>query len=67
MFDIVTFGSATWDVFLSTKDFKILKAKQFVSSKGICFNLGSKIKVKTIKFSFGGGGTNTAVSFANQG
>ncbi|MDD4663787.1 MAG: carbohydrate kinase family protein, partial [Caldisericia bacterium] len=29
--------------------------------------LGSKIDVEDIKFTFGGGGTNTAVSFAKQG
>lgn len=59
MFDIITFGSATWDVFLRPKKFKI--------GKEICFNLGSKIDLEEIHFSSGGGGTNTAATFARQG
>jgi len=67
MKDVVTFGSAAWDVFMKIGGFKSLKSKKFVSKTGICFNLGSKIDVDDIYFSSGGGGTNTAVTFANQG
>ncbi len=67
MFDIITFGSATWDIFLRPKGFKIIRNKGFISEKGICFNLGSKIDVKDIEFNSGGGGTNTAATFAKQG
>jgi ribokinase len=67
MFDIVTFGSATRDLFLKSKDFKTLKSKEFITGQGLCFNLGSKIYLDDLVFATGGGGTNTAVTFAGQG
>ncbi len=67
MFDVVTFGSATRDLFLKSKDFKIMKSKEFVTGQGLCFNLGSKIYLDDLFFATGGGGTNTAVTFAGQG
>ncbi len=70
MFDIITFGSATWDVFLRLKPasgWQVLKNKKFIKGKGICFNLGSKVDVRDIYLSSGGGGTNTAAGFVKQG
>ncbi len=67
MFDIITFGSATWDIFLTPKSYQITKNKKFVTSKGVCFNLGSKVDVESICLSSGGGGTNTAATFSKQG
>ena len=67
MFDIITFGSATQDIFLQPKSFQIVEEKRFITGKGICLSLGSKIQVKDINFLSGGGGTNTAVAFAKQG
>jgi len=67
MYDIITFGSATKDIFLKAKDFKTVRGKEFVTGKGVCFNLGSKVEIKDIMFSSGGGGTNTAATFAKQG
>ena len=68
MYDIITFGSAAQDIHLKSKAFKILKGeKDFVSGEGICLNLGSKIDVDDIIFTSGGGGTNTAATFAKQG
>jgi len=68
MYDIITFGSATKDIFLKPRNFKILKDKKnFVTGNGICFNLGSKVEVEEMFFSSGGGGTNTAATFAKQG
>jgi ribokinase len=67
MLDIITFGSATWDVFLQLESFEAIKNKKFISGQGICFNLGSKIGIKEIKFNSGGGGTNTAATFSRQG
>jgi len=68
MFDIITFGSATQDIRLKSKAFKILKnEKDFSTGEGICLALGSKIDVEDIAFTSGGGGTNTAVAFAKQG
>ncbi len=67
MFDIVSIGSATRDVFVNADDFKSLNIADFSTGKGLCFPLGSKIEVKKIVFTSGGGGTNAAVTFARQG
>ncbi len=68
MYDIVTFGSAAQDIHVKSKAFKILKdEKDFSTGEGICLTLGSKIEVEDITFSTGGGGTNTAATFAKQG
>ncbi len=67
MYDIITFGSATWDIFLRARNFQVIRNKKFVTGKGICFNLGSKVDIQDIYFSSGGGGTNTAISFSKQG
>lgn len=58
-FDIVSFGSAVIDTFISTK----------VKEKGHFFNyhLGDKILIENLKFDIGGGGTNTAVAFSRLG
>ncbi len=74
MYDIITFGSATKDIILKSKAFKVTKDlpaqagdKDFVTGEGICLSLGSKIDVEDIKFNSGGGGTNTTATFAKQG
>ena len=68
MYDIITFGSAAQDIHLKSKAFKILKDnKDFMTGTGICLTLGSKIEVEDIIFTTGGGGTNTAATFAKQG
>jgi sugar/nucleoside kinase (ribokinase family) len=67
-FDIVTFGSAAQDVHIKSKAFKILQdEKDFATGQGICLPFGSKIDVEAIEFASGGGGTNTAATFAKQG
>jgi len=43
MFDIITFGSATRDLFVKSKSFKTLKSKNFITGRGLCFDLGSKV------------------------
>jgi len=65
--NIITFGSATWDIFMRTKEFRVVKNKKFATGKGICLGSGSKIDIEDINFSSGGGGTNTAATFAKQG
>lgn len=68
MYDIITFGSATCDVLLESEEFgKVREEKRFLNHKGICFSLGSKIPISNITFLSGGGGTNTAFTFKNQG
>lgn len=67
MYDIITFGSAAWDVFLMLDKFKTIKSDKFSRGQGLCLDLGSKIDVKEIFLFSGGGGTNTVATFANQG
>ncbi|MBI2054032.1 MAG: carbohydrate kinase family protein [Candidatus Staskawiczbacteria bacterium] len=68
MFDIITFGSASKDIFIKSGAFKVLhNNNDFIAGKGICLDLGSKIDVDDIVFASGGGGTNTAATFARQG
>lgn len=67
MLDIVTFGSVSWDIFVKPKNSKIISDKKFVTGKGVCFNLGSKVDIEEIEFNSGGGGTNTAATFSKQG
>ncbi|MCK9578371.1 carbohydrate kinase family protein [bacterium] len=67
MFDIITFGSATWDIALNLPKAKIKKEVNLIVDKGILFNLGSKIDISNINTNFGGGGINTATTFALQG
>lgn len=67
IYDIVTFGSASWDIYLDPKQMKIIPVKSFSSGKAIAFNLGSKIDLKKTCFSMGGGGVNSAFTFSRQG
>ena len=67
MYDIITFGSATRDVFIKSKKFKTLRRKEFITGQGLCFNLGSKVYLDELFFATGGGGTNTAATFTKQG
>lgn len=68
MYDIITFGSATQDVFLKSKGFtEIKEEKKFFNKKGVCFALGGKVDISEIEFASGGGGTNTLFTFKNQG
>ncbi|MEK6918403.1 MAG: carbohydrate kinase family protein [Nanoarchaeota archaeon] len=59
MFDIITFGSAVVDAFAYTNA---------AEKKGFMYYpVGAKILLKDLKFSIGGGGTNTAVAFSRLG
>jgi sugar/nucleoside kinase (ribokinase family) len=59
MFNIITIGSATKDIFLDAK--KLKKDNDF------SFPLGEKIELEKILSFSGGGGVNTATTFALQG
>ncbi len=67
MYDIITIGSATRDVFLKAEGFELRKHADSPTGEEQCFPLGSKIEIKEVTFTTGGGGTNTAVTFARQG
>lgn len=65
MFDIITFGSTTKDIYLIFKKLPLINKKS--AKEGLFFSTGSKTNVEKILFRIGGGGTNTATTFANQG
>lgn len=66
MYDVVTLGSATVDVFVKVSP----QGTEFVETQhhsDVCFPLGAKILVNEMVMDTGGGGTNAAVSFARLG
>lgn len=67
MYDVITFGSATVDVFAMTEAETIsIKHGDFVE-EFIAYTSGSKILIEDLHFDIGGGGTNTAVAFSRLG
>ncbi|MBD3313757.1 carbohydrate kinase family protein [Candidatus Woesearchaeota archaeon] len=68
MYDVITIGSATVDVFVNTHKDKVVKAKHHKTEEFLtCYPLGSKMLIKDLNFTTGGGGTNTAASFSKLG
>lgn len=67
MFDVITIGSATRDVFLISDDFKILKSPKSKTGAYECVTLGSKIEIDKMVLTTGGGATNAAATFASLG
>lgn len=68
MFDVVTIGSATMDVFVECDDANIVS----VSSKDkisefMSYPYGAKVEISAFASNVGGGGVNTALNFANLG
>lgn len=68
-YDIVTFGSAIEDTFLRLKkeSYQIWQEKGLPWVKTLCFPLGHKIFIEDTAVASGGGATNTACTFSNQG
>lgn len=67
MFDVVTFGSGTQDIFVQSKKYSFIDSDKFVSGKGLCVGAGSKFYVDKMFLTIGGCGVNTGVTFALQG
>lgn len=67
MYDVITIGSATVDVFVKTEADLIEIKKGCEQENLIAYPSGSKILISDLKFEIGGGGTNTAVSFSRLG
>ncbi|TAK04112.1 carbohydrate kinase family protein [Patescibacteria group bacterium] len=67
MFDIVTVGSGTRDVFLLSDQFQMIRSPKFATGIGECVSLGSKIEVESVIHTTGGGATNAAATFARLG
>lgn len=73
MFDVITIGTATRDIFLGSPLFKVLNDPKHLANIGFetgeaqCFALGSKVNVDTFVRTVGGDAANAAVTFARQG
>lgn len=67
MYDFITIGSVTRDVFFRTGDFEARSHEDSPTGAEQCFPLGSKLEIKEMIFATGGGGANAAVTFARQG
>lgn len=66
-YDIITIGSATRDVFVSSKALDVHEADEKTHEMETCFPMGAKIAIDEIVFETGGGGTNAAATFAQLG
>ncbi|MCP6719942.1 MAG: carbohydrate kinase family protein [Patescibacteria group bacterium] len=73
MFDIITIGTATRDVFLKSSFFKVLrdpihlKKIGFKTGEAECFALGTKLNIDEPVLALGGGAANTSITFSRQG
>jgi sugar/nucleoside kinase (ribokinase family) len=67
MYDVITIGSATRDIFVKSAELDIHhKAHKKTPLEG-CFPLGAKIELDDLVFETGGGATNAAVTFGRLG
>lgn len=73
MFDALTIGTATRDVFLRSRLFKTVRDPKHLQKLGFktgeaeCLPLGAKVDVEELIQAVGGGATNAAVTFARYG
>jgi len=68
MFDIITIGSATMDVFVECDEANIVSVStKCDKSEFMSYPYGAKVEVTNFTSNTGGGGVNTALNFANLG
>ncbi len=67
VFDIITIGAATRDIFVRSSHFESVPSKDAPDGYNACFPMGAKISVDNLIFETGGGATNAAVTFARFG
>lgn len=67
MYDIITIGSATVDVLVDTDEEVRKHRERGREHYDVAYHLGEKYLVSDLRFTTGGGGTNTAVAFARLG
>lgn len=65
-FDIVTIGDSFEDVFV-TPDLDVQSDRTLASGKGIIFELGEKIPLKSVDYDIGGSACNVAVGLSRLG
>jgi len=67
MYDIITIGAATRDVFMTSKAMHSHKATDVLTHIEACFPFGAKVTIDEILFTTGGGATNAAATFSKLG
>jgi ribokinase len=69
MYDVITVGSSTVDVFARAQKSELIKilATSRATEEFLAYPTGTKILIEELNFSIGGGGTNTAVCFSKLG
>ena len=68
MYDVITIGSATMDVFVQCDDANILSVQtKDKKAEFMSYPYGAKVEISDFTSQVGGGGINTAVNFANLG
>lgn len=68
MFDVITIGSATEDVFVECEDANIVSVSmKNRKSEFMSYPYGAKVEITEFSTQVGGGGINTACNFANLG
>ena len=68
MYDVITVGSSTTDVFVYTDRSESISIKTKDGKEDyISYPVGSKLIINTLDFSTGGGGTNSAVALSRLG
>ncbi|MDI3496199.1 MAG: hypothetical protein PWQ35_220 [Patescibacteria group bacterium] len=68
VYDFITIGGVTRDISFFTNDGILLdNSHDLLRQKLLAFEHGAKIKVDKFYFTYGGGGANAAVNFANFG
>lgn len=65
-FDVVTIGAATLDIVMRSDKFQVIHNDEIPGGVALCQIYGRKTEVEDVTITSGGGGTNTAVSFAKK-
>ncbi len=66
-YDAITIGSASQDVYVFSKKFRVVKDTRAITGEVETFAFGTKIELDDILFEIGGGATNAAYTLASQG
>jgi len=67
MFDVITIGSATRDVFIKSGALDVQESDTPPFSQEACFPMGAKIDIDELVFETGGGATNAAATLSRLG
>lgn len=63
-YDVVTIGDAFEDIFIEAKGLDVRRDSDYLSGKGVCFELGEKIPLKDVEYEIGGSACNVAVGLS---